>query len=251
MSIEKNDIVIVNREVFDQKFREYVDAHSKGNKTVWNIYHEKNVIKCLSENDDASVKKTAQHYHFGKLYELVKIGNKIHVVLKRKNTSDPFIYLICYENYFEKLLEAHVQTGHGGRDRMHFYTKNKWVISIKACAIFASLCQVCVRKRAAPKKGVVVKPILSNGFNVRGQVDLIDFQSCPDGEYKFLMNLQDHGTKFLHLRPLSSKHAVNVAEELFKIFQTWGAPQILHSDNGREFVAEVCLKTNFFAKKNH
>lgn len=110
---------------------------------------------------------------------------------------------------------------------------------MRACALFASLCQICVRKRAVPKKGVVVRPILSDGFNVRGQVDLVDFQSCPDGDFKFLMNYQDHGTKFLQLRPLTSKHARNVAEELFKIFQTFGAPQILHSDNGREFTAQV------------
>lgn len=94
-------------------------------------------------------------------------------------------------------------------------------------------------KKATPKEGVVVKPILSDGFNVCGQVDLVDFQSCPDGEYRYLMNYQDHGTKFLLLRSLKSKHAANVAEELYKIFYTWGAPQILHSDNGRESVAEV------------
>ena len=74
---------------------------------------------------------------------------------------------------------------------------------------------------------------------MRGQVDLIDFQSCKDGEFTFLMNFQDHGTKFLHLRPLKSKHAANVAEELSKIFFTFGAPRILQSDNGREFVAAV------------
>ncbi|XP_043472416.1 KRAB-A domain-containing protein 2-like [Leptopilina heterotoma] len=74
---------------------------------------------------------------------------------------------------------------------------------------------------------------------MRGQVDLIDFQSCSDGDFKWLMNYQDHATKFLHLRPLKSKHAANVAEELSKICFTWGAPQILQSDNGREFVAAV------------
>lgn len=91
----------------------------------------------------------------------------------------------------------------------------------------------------APKKGVVIRPITTDGFNVRGQVDLIDFQSTPDGEYKWLINYQDHGTKFLHLRPLKTKHAANVAKKLAKIFFTFGAPAILQSDNGREFVAGV------------
>lgn len=53
------------------------------------------------------------------------------------------------------------------------------------------------------------------------------------------MNFQDHATKFLHVRPLKSKEAAGVAMEILKIFLEFGAPAILHSDNSREFVAEV------------
>ena len=53
------------------------------------------------------------------------------------------------------------------------------------------------------------------------------------------MHYQDHGTKFSHLRPLKSKQAKEVAEELSKIFYMCGAPQMLQSDNGKEFVAQV------------
>lgn len=47
------------------------------------------------------------------------------------------------------------------------------------------------------------------------------------GEYRFLMNFQDHATKFLQLRPLKSKHAKDVADELSKVFFSFGAPRIL------------------------
>lgn len=53
------------------------------------------------------------------------------------------------------------------------------------------------------------------------------------------MHYQDHATKFCQLRPLKSKSAKEVAEELTKIFFIWGAPQLLQSDNGKEFVANV------------
>ena len=92
---------------------------------------------------------------------------------------------------------------------------------------------VVLVKRAAPKKGVVVTPIISDGFNVRGQIDLVYFQACSDGEYKFLMNNQDHATRFLQLRPLKFKAAATLAEELLKIFLSYGAPCILQSENGR------------------
>lgn len=43
----------------------------------------------------------------------------------------------------------------------------------------------------------------------------------------------------MYLGPLKSKHAINVTKELLKIFFTVGAPKILQSDNGKEFVAGV------------
>ena len=85
------------------------------------------------------------------------------------------------------------------------------------------------------KKSVVVKPIVSNEFNSRCQVDLIDMQSQPDGEYNFILDYQDHLIKFCTLRPLKCKTKEAVAEEHTSIFSTMDAPYILQSDNGREF----------------
>lgn len=206
---------------------------------LWDKSREQYVINMLKEDAENIVKKTRQHYHFSKTYEFVTYDNKEQVILKRGNKSQPLIFKISIEDYYEKLLDAHVDTGHGGRDRVIYQIENKFIISKPACAIFVSLRKVCSRKKAKPKSGVVIKPILSDGFNVRGQVDLVDLQSCPDDDLKFLMNYQDHSTKFLHLRPLISKHARNVAEKLSKIFFIFGAPAILQSNNGREFVAAI------------
>lgn len=87
-----------------------------------------------------------------------------------------------------------------------------------------------------------MKPIISKDFNHRGQVDLIDMQSTPDGEYIWLMKNEDHLTKFIHLRPLKSESATDVYEELLKIFLKFRAPNILQSDNGREFVNHIIHK---------
>jgi hypothetical protein len=53
------------------------------------------------------------------------------------------------------------------------------------------------------------------------------------------MAYQDHLTKFVLLWALQSKRAEEVAYQLTDIFRTFGAPCILHSDNGREFVNSV------------
>lgn len=77
------------------------------------------------------------------------------------------------------------------------------------------------------------------------------------GEYRFLLKYEDDGSKFVQLRPLLSSNATEIAEELIKIFFTFGAPNILQrykkifwiifinfyfSNRGNEFVAEV-IKT--------
>ena len=59
-------------------------------------------------------------------------------------------------------------------------------------------------------------------------------QAQPDTEFKFILNYQDHFSKFCILRPLKRKTATAVAEQLVDIFSLMGPPAILQSDNGRE-----------------
>ena len=65
---------------------------------------------------------------------------------------------------------------------------------------------------------MVVKSITSNCFMARGQGDLIDFQSIANGEFRWLLNFQDHVTQYVCRRPLRSKQAAEVAQELIMIF---------------------------------
>lgn len=49
--------------------------------------------------------------------------------------------------------------------------------------LYLSLCEQCKLEKKIPKRGLVVKPILSDCMNSRCQVDLIDMQSEPDKDY--------------------------------------------------------------------
>ncbi|XP_045600078.2 KRAB-A domain-containing protein 2-like [Procambarus clarkii] len=91
------------------------------------------------------------------------------------------------------------------------------------------------RKR---KKGVV-KPIVSESFGERGQMDLIDMHKDGGCLFNYILHYQDNLTKFSVFRPLRSKQAIEVARHLLDIFTLIGAPRYLQSDNGREFVAAV------------
>lgn len=63
-------------------------------------------------------------------------------------------------------------------------------------------------------------------------MDLIDFQTCPDAEFKWLLVYQDNFKKMVQLRPLKNKLAIEVARALIDIFTIFGVPAILQSDNG-------------------
>ena len=108
--------------------------------------------------------------------------------------------------------------------------------------IYLSGCEPCSNKKAKPKKGLVVKPIISSEALARMQVDFIDLQACPDGKFKFILHLQDHLTKFCFLASTDNKTADTTAEQLKKWFCIIGAPAILQTDNGREFVNKIVHK---------
>ncbi|XP_060845125.1 KRAB-A domain-containing protein 2-like [Rhopalosiphum padi] len=110
---------------------------------------------------------------------------------------------------YDKLKDFHTRTGHGGNVKLRMALINKYTIPRPAIEAFLSTC-------------------LSK--TVKNQ---------------WILNYQDHSTKFLSLRPLESKRAIEVARNLFSLFLTFGAPKILQSDNGRKFVNTIIteLKT--------
>ncbi|XP_026811285.1 KRAB-A domain-containing protein 2-like [Rhopalosiphum maidis] len=105
--------------------------------------------------------------------------------------------------------------------------------------IYLSLCMHYEKKSSNPKRSPVSKPIFHNAFNSQAQVDLIDMQSQSINEFKLIMNCLNDLTKCVLLRPLKSKRTEEIAFNLIDIYTTFGAPAILHSDNGREFVSTI------------
>ena len=73
------------------------------------------------------------------------------------------------------------------------------------------------------------------------QVDLIDMWGAEYNDFKWILYVKDHFTKYSGLYVLMSKEAVNIAEILKKVSCQFGPSRILQSDNGREFLAKVIV----------
>ena len=111
---------------------------------------------------------------------------------------------------------------------------------LEVVKLLISLCHECSSRRTFPKPAVG-KPIVSIGFMTRIQVDLIDMRSTEFNDFKWIFHAKDHFSKYSWRYPMISKEDTNVASILQPIFYRFRPPEILQSDNGREFVVRVIL----------
>ena len=174
-------------------------------------------------------------------FEILQCGDIEKLIRRRTDSSQDPVYFAHLDEVYDIVKRAHTATGHGGRDKMVKVLSKKYAnVTQEVIELYKSYCVECAKKRKRRAvKGVVVRPLLTTNYGSRGQVDLIDMQSMPNGQYKWILVYQDHLTKYCILRPITSKRAAEVAFQLMDIFLLFGSPQILQSDNGSEFTASV------------
>lgn len=170
-------------------------------------------------------------------YDVVCFGSSEVVVVRGKENDD--IDQLKRPSYFERVfadLKLIHMPDHPKGDTFYKRVCEKHDnIPRRVCKLFTDTCRRCGEHAKTKKPTAGVKNIITGGFGVRGQVDLVDFQSMPDGNFKFLLNYIDHGVKKLTSIPIVAKRASCVAMALLTIFTEQGPPAILQADNGREF----------------
>ena len=177
-------------------------------------------------------------------------------ILYHKGRNDtPARRVLALEEMFDTLDRNHkVDGNHTGRTKLYKRVSQElYGVTEKICNLFVKTCPVCHLKKAKKSlKSVVVKPITSTNFLCRAQIDLIDMSDqnlesnmSEDGvtPYKFLLVYLDHFTKKINLVPLKRKTAEEVSKRLLDIFCDSGPPNILHSDNGKEFSNNLLVST--------
>ena len=164
---------------------------------------------------------TSREYGWKRDLTLQQIGNVEYVV--RTTVLDAHIQefglnhayscpkLCTVSNVFDAVYEAHECLGHPKVERTYKEVKSKYSnISRSMVEMFLDMCPICALDKIQPSRKIDQDPILSKTFNDRGQIDLIDMQSCPDGPYKWILHYQDNLTKFSYLRPLTKKSKYSV-----------------------------------------
>lgn len=168
---------------------------------------------------------------------------------KEKDKASGGRIVVSREHVFDAIDEWHRKRGHMGQERTHNYCREKYYnCTQKLVIIYCETCFVCMQKNptVAPLKGSR-KPIRSNHFRERFQIDLIDFRKMrkrdPFGVLmRWIMTVKDHSTGFTYVCALPRKTARAVAHKLQEVFGLIGYPSIFHTDNGKEFTAKAILR---------
>jgi hypothetical protein len=221
------------------------NSHILSDKLFNEIYHFMLSIQDASNEERLRLLRSIPNkvgYKWIKKYDIHIVDTSHILIFKQADGEalDACQRVAKYSRIFDALREIHeLEMGNDHPKAKTLYKRvfmkygksvPRWV-----CEMFPLFCPVCVRSNPRKKVKAGHQPLLTRGMNVRAQIDLIDYQSMPDGPFNYVLDYQDHGIKFCQLRALTQRTHRAVAIELIQIFCIFGPPSILQADNGKEF----------------
>ena len=162
-------------------------------------------------------------YGWVKRFKLEVCGGAERVMDIKSGTE-----VVQMSRMYDVIHDVHLRMGHAGRNKIGAECKQLFYnVHREAITIYLQTCKTCELKKTRPRDKTVTRPILTDDISRRAQIDLIDWTSERASGYGYILNYQDHLTKFVILRPLRKKTAQEVAYHLLEIFCLFGAPNII------------------------
>ena len=141
------------------------------------------------------------------------------------------------EEMFVTCMKVHKDTGYKCRVSMEKECQKIYSnITREIITSFLYLTNNCEEYYKVKEINRTVKSEKDNIANIASlqkcvQIGLIDMQNRPDGDFKWILNVQDLSNGCCHLRALKTNSAVDTAQALCEIFYQHGEPSILNSGN--------------------
>ena len=133
-----------------------------------------------------------------------------------------------------KAREVHAQQ-HDGHNRVEETLQRDYVIEHlrRNVLIAISECDTCSKHAPSAKKAPT--PIYTSRPHELVMMDLKKMPMSTADGYVYLLVLKDHFSKYQVFHALKDKSMESVCQILIKYWSSEGAPERLHTDNGREF----------------
>lgn len=132
--------------------------------------------------------------------------------------------------------------GHMGAASMKKILRNYfwWPCMSKEVETFVNGCETCFRlSRKNPPIPLTSRELPEGPWEVL-QIDFFSFKDCGTGEFLVVV---DTYSRYLHVVEMKHIDADSTNAALCKIFEVWGYPMAIHSDNGPPFQGEQFVKT--------
>lgn len=183
-----------------------------------------------------------KNYAKEKFYAVSWKDDKCEENMCRLFTTKHNKMVVMKHEIYGVLKKCHEAVGHAGRRVTWKEVRGTCSgITYRMVQIFVDSCAVCAlykkrRKTRHLERGKAGRFVKKAQFRERIQADLIDFSHKPDGQYKYILHARDYFTKFSWAFPLKTKKPEETCSKLNELFCYFGAPQVLQTDNGGEFM---------------
>lgn len=158
-------------------------------------------------------------------------------------------------------------TCHGGFSKTLARVRQKyfWPTMSKDIKMYVSNCDTC---KSIKSNNQISRPPMGDAFQTfrpfqRLFCDFLGPYTCSKFRNSYIFICLDHLTKFIFLKPMRAATTTNVT--LFfqsELFPTFGVPQYVHSDNGKQFISKDMklflnlygiehIKTGFYAPQSN
>ena len=201
------------------------------------------IIKCLM-GKEKSIKKSV------KLDEYVYINKTLYKKIFRVRSGVEHTQMcICVPTSMAQTIITNVHrsigSGHRGFQKTLEKVKQNFFINnlIKQVNISISQCDECKQFKGLPHKKAMIEkyPLPSKPFQ-KISVDILGPLKTTSSNNKYILGLTDFLTRYLVIYPLPDRSAIQVANALKKFIATYDTPEVLISDNAKEFVGTTFKK---------
>ncbi|CAB4395070.1 unnamed protein product [Rhizophagus irregularis] len=167
-------------------------------------------------------------------------NKRTKTALDKEGKSADFLPILVLEEMYKTICLEHVQNVHCGQKNLYRKLRSKWYgVKKKIIEEFVNHCEICVPCRTMSKSTLAARPIVAKRFLSRVQMDLVDLRQYSDNDFKYILHVREHFSRYSWAKPLTSKEPAAIAGILYEIFCQFGPPIILQSDNGKEFTAQI------------
>eukprot|EP00731_Ephydatia_muelleri_P023350 Em0015g933a len=204
------------------------------------------VTKHLTSRNGTS-KPNWKQFPLKRYLHLLKQLHMIEGVLCRRFVPGPLeevitVYVMT-SLQLEILRSCHdtISAGHQGTGK-RLKRVAYWVGMAKATELYCRSCEVCQQSKLPMPVAV---PMTNVPIGRAWQMLAVDVLEVPMSSHgnRYLLVLQDYFTKWAEAIPMPDQAAERIVRVLIEVFSHFGIPEILHSDQGRNFESTILKKT--------